>query len=800
MYKLCIGLWILCFINSIQAQHFILFLYDAEKRPIAQAFCKTADSVYQSDANGLVQLNSSLSKLNFTLSAWGYHTITIDTLMPQDKKLSVILIPEAQQLNDVIVAATHLQRSSAMALSTITKNQLELKNSGLDIPLMLHSVPGLISTSDAGNGVGYTGFRIRGSDPTRVNITVNGVPMNDAESQLTYFVNMPDFVSSIQQVQVQRGAGGSTNGAGSFGASVHFKTQDFEPLPYMRLVSGLGSYNTFRNTFSAGTGLLKSKLSFDFRLSTIQSNGYIDRAFSKLYSGFFQVAYINSNNVFKCIYFPGFEKTYQAWYYVPDSMLKTNRTFNPAGMYNVNGRLMFYNNETDNYQQHNIQWHWVHQFASKWNSKYTVYYTKGNGYYEQFKYQEPLSLYATTPFIYQGDTVSTSNLVRQLWLNNDAIGQILNFNYKRACMDLQMGLAHQLYKGQHYGIVQRIEALPRINAFTYYNNTAQKHDANAFIRMQYVAFQHMSWFLDVQTRLVNYTYTGLRAPLLSPQPLDTFFLFFNPKAGLSYTLAPSVTFNLSYAKAHKEPNRDDFINSTPSSRPKPEELDDFEMGLEYTKHSVIVNLQGYFMNYKNQLVLDGSINNVGAYNRINVPKSYRRGIELQVLYQNSRFLCQVNACASQNTILGFSHYEDIYDSNFNWLFQRKTSYTTRAIALSPNITSNVELNYKLTQTIALQSFWRYVGIQFLDNTQSQFKSIHPYQVLDLGLQIQTLKHIKPLSLQLMVYNVLNALYETTGYTYGYGIQNAFGQIENYNYNHYATAAPLNLLLTLKWKW
>jgi iron complex outermembrane receptor protein len=608
------------------------------------------------------------------------------------------------------------------------------------------------------------------------------VPLNDAESQLTYFVNMPDFVSSVKRIQVQRGAGGSTNGAGSFGASVHFQTQDIEPLPYARLQSGIGSYNTFRNTFSAGTGLLKSKFAFDLRLSTIQSKGYIDRAFSKLYSGFFQLAYINTKNLFKCIYFPGFETTYQAWYYVPDSMLKTHRTFNPAGMYVTQGKLNFYDNETDNYQQHNFQWHWVHQFKSHWNSKYTWYYTKGKGYYEQFKAQESLSAYFDTPLLQEGDTIYSSDLVRQLWLDNNAMGQIFNVNYTHTLLDIQM------------------DALPDFNPTKYYSNSAQKQDANAFIRIQYTALKRTSLFVDVQNRLVNYAYSGITAPLSPPQPLDTLFLFFNPKVGLAYSLLPEITVNLSFAKAQKEPNRDDFINSTPLSRPKPEVLDDYEIGLYWHKPSIEIQLQGYYMNYKNQLVLDGSINNVGAYNRVNVPKSFRRGLEFLITYQNSNLSCSFNACASQNIILEYSQYADIYDSNYNWLFQRKTTYNKSAIAFSPNVTSNFELHYKLNAFLGLQTYWRYVGKQFLDNSQSELKKINPYQVVDLGLQMSSFKRFKSLSMQLMVYNVLNTLYETTGYTYGYGIQNTAGQIDNVNFNHYATAAPLNLMLSLKWKW
>ena len=800
MHKQYVVMFLLLAFRLVTAQKINLYVMDSQSNPIGKVLCKTSDSLYISNALGLIELNPTTSKISCTLTAWGYQTVLLDTILSNSFKINLILTSNAQQLNDVIIAATHLPQGSAMALSTVTKNELQLKNSGIDIPLLLHNVPGVISTSDAGNGIGYTGFRIRGTDPTRINITVNGVPLNDAESQLTYFVNMPDFVSSVKQIQIQRGAGGSTNGAGSFGASVHFQTQDIEPLPYARLQSGIGSYNTFRNTFSAGTGLLKSKFAFDLRLSSIQSKGYIDRAFSKLYAGFFQLAYITTNNLFKCIYFPGFEKTYQAWYYVPDSLLKTHRTFNPAGMYTVNGQLKYYDNETDNYQQHNVQWHWVHQFKSHWNLKYTLYYTKGKGYYEQFKAQESLSAYFEKPLLLQGDTINASNLVRQLWLDNNAIGQIFNVNYKHTFLDIQLGIAHHYYKGQHFGIVQRLDALPNFNPFKYYNNNAQKHDANAFIRIQYTALKRTSLFVDVQNRLVNYAYAGITAPLNPPQLLDTLFLFFNPKAGIAYTLMPEITVNMSYARAQKEPNRDDFTNSTPLSRPKPEILDDYEIGVYWRKPSIEVQLQGYYMNYKNQLVLDGSINNVGAYNRVNVPNSFRRGLEFLIRYQHSNLSCSFNACASQNIILEYSQYADIYDLNYNWMFQRKTTYNTSAIAFSPNFTSSFELNYKLNAFMGLQSYWRYVGAQFLDNSQSELKKINPYQVLDLGLQLNSFRRIKSLSMQLMVYNVLNALYETTGYTYGYGIQNSTGQIENYNFNHYATAAPLNLMLSLKWNW
>ena len=774
----------------------MLRVYNNQNQTLAGIYVASKDTILQTDANGACLWKHSF-KFPQTLRFYApdYDTLEFRVTDTLPAFYTFSLAPKGNALNEVIVKSTRINNLSGFATTSFSKVELESKNTGIDLPMVLHKVPGLISTTDAGNGIGYTGFRIRGSDPTRINITVNGVPLNDAESQLTYFVNMPDFISSVQNIQVQRGSGASTNGSGAFGASVHFQTQDVSVHPYARYILGGGSFGTLRNTVALGTGLLASRFSIDLRLSAIQSQGYIDRAASKLYAGFFQSTYLNSKNLIKLIYFPGIEKTYQAWYYVPDSLLIKRRTFNPAGYYVQNNQERYYPNETDNYQQHNAQLHWVHQLKKPLSYKATLHLTRGKGYYEQFKYLENLALYYSQPIIHQGDTILQSSLTRQLWLDNLSLGQISNFSFKNKVWDLNTGISYQFYQGLHFGKLVSAPAVPQFLEFKYYSDTAYKHDANTFVRVVYSALGKMSACLDLQQRWVYYSYQGIRAIGQKPQFVDTLLSFFNPKIGLSMPLSSSLNFQVSYSKAQKEPNRDDFINSIPSSRPKPEQLNDYEAGLEWKQKFMRMNLQAYYMDYRNQLVLDGSINNVGAYNRVNVDRSYRTGMELETEFSFKSGMLFANFCFSKNQIKEYSQYTDRYDAQFNFINQESVLYRSIPIAFSPGLTAAAGAQYSVSSHMALQLDWRYVGPQYLDNTGSKDRMLNSYQAADLGIQVYNFKSLKSFSAQLMMYNIFNSLYETTGYTYGYLVENT-----RFQFNHLAPAAPLNLMLSLRWNW
>jgi iron complex outermembrane receptor protein len=754
-----------------------------------------ASAISNAEGNFVID-NFPRGKQVVELRTVGYHTV-IDTVESNgDLNKEYTLVIDNKTLDEVVIQATRAGKFSGMAYGEMSKEDISKNNLGKDAPILLDQMASVVVNSDAGNGVGYTGLWIRGTDGTRINVTINGVPVNDAESQGTFFVNMPDFMSSVNSVQVQRGVGVSSNGAGAFGASINFQTNALNEKAYGHVISSMGSFNTFRNTLAVGSGLINGKFSVDARASKISSDGYIDRAKSNLGSLYFSVGYYGKKDVIKFIAFTGKERTYQAWYYVPtDSLGRGNRTFNPAGMFiDANGNTKYYDNETDNYQQDNYQLHYTRSVSSKLNFNLTGHYTKGRGYYEQFKQGESLISYNMNDVITaKGDTITSTDLVRRLWLDNDFVGVLGNINYKASNkLSFVIGGGYNDYYGRHFGRVMWAQyASNSYIDHEYYKNTASKSDANIYLKLNYNPINDLFVFIDLQQRMINYSFLGFDESLKSTKQQIS-FSFFNPKVGLSYRLNSAFSLYGSFAIGNKEPNRNDFVNSTPKSRPKSENLKDLEFGARYMSNKYSLQMNVFNMDYTNQLVLNGKINDVGAYTRINVEKSIRRGVELEFAYALSKYMTlSGNLTLSQNKIKEFNEYTDDYDNGGQVL----ATYKNTDISFSPNTISSAVLTFKPIKGLEIALINKYVDRQFLDNTAKKERSINPYNYTDVRLNYTyTFKNLTELGLMLTLSNIFNTVYETNGYTYGFY---SGGQLNTFS--NMAPAAPLHYMGGLSFK-
>lgn len=660
-------------------------------------------------------------------------------------------------LEPVEVKAIRAGENSPFTKTNLTRKQIEKLNLGQDLPFILNQTPSVVVNSDAGNGVGYTGIRIRGSDASRINVTLNGVPFNDAESQGNFFVDLPDFSSSVGSIQVQRGVGTSSNGAGAFGASINISTNEVNAKPYFELNNSYGSFNTWKNTIKVGSGLISDHFITDLRLSRITSDGYIDRASSDLKSFYFSTAYLGKKNSIRFNIFSGKEKTYQAWYGVSEANLQTNRTINYAGMERPGEP---YDNETDNYKQDHYQLFYNQQLTSRLKFSTGLFYIKGKGYYEQYKAGEAYADYGLPEPVNGPDVITNTDLVRQLWLDNDFYGNIFSLQYKDNISQFMIGGGWNRYEGNHYGDVVWAEqglALPG----RWYDLDADKNDLSIYFKEQTKIGSVVSVFYDLQYRRVKYDIYGFRYnPGLT---INNKYNFFNPKFGLSFQ-KNSWSGYLSWSKGQKEPNRDDF-EAGADQQPKPEKLGDFELGFEKRTEKYNVGITGYYMHYKDQLVLTGKINDVGAYTRTNIPKSYRTGIELVA---GSQFASWVNATLnfsiSKNKVKDFTEFIDDYDNGG----QQTVQYSSTDIAFSPNMVGGATINFIPVKNAELSLISKYVGKQYLDNTQNESRKLNAYYTQDARL-IYTIskKWLKELNIILQANNILDKKYEPNGYTFSY---------------------------------
>lgn len=655
-------------------------------------------------------------------------------------------------LDEVLVSAVRVTSQSPVTFSNLRKEEFQSRNLGQDIPIMMNYLPSVVTTTDAGAGVGYTGIRVRGSDATRVNVTINGIPYNDSESQGTFWVNMPDFASSTESLQLQRGVGTSTNGAGAFGASLNILTDSYSKKASGEISNSFGSFNTRKHTVKFSTGLLNDKFEIAGRLSNIASDGYIDRAFSDLKSYFLQGTYVGETTLIKALAFGGVQQTYQAWYGLEDpEKLKNDRTFNVAGMYfDDEGNMQFYDNETDNYQQDHYQLHWNERWSDYWSSNLAFHYTKGKGYFEQYREDEDFADYGLNPITLGGETIDVTDLIRRRWLDNDFYGTTFSFNYKKDNVDFILGGGANKYEGAHFGeiIWARFASQSEIRD-RYYDDFSTKTDVNIFAKVNYDLTSKWRLFGDIQYRNIGFNANGEDTGIVNDN-----FNFINPKAGITFTLNPKNNFYFSYAKAQREPNRNDYENGNP----RPEILNDFELGWRYAKENVKLNVNSYLMLYKDQLVLTGELNDVGAPIRANSGDSYRIGLEVDATLQLSdKFFLQPNFTLSQN-------------KNQDFIFQRDgilQNLGSTNIAFSPNFIAANRLTYIPFKDLQLSFLSKYVGEQYMGNIDAESSKLEAYFVNDLNIsyEIKTTKIFKAIQFNALINNIFDLEYESNGYFY-----------------------------------
>lgn len=653
---------------------------------------------------------------------------------------------KVNQLEEVTIAAVRAKGKNPITFTNLSKEELAPRNLGQDIPVLLNYLPSVVTTTDAGNGVGYTYMRVRGADGSRINVTLNGIPFNDSESQGTFFVNLPDFASSLESLQLQRGVGTSTNGAGAFGASLNMQTKSYQENAFAEVANSVGSFGTRKHTLAFGTGL-HNHFEVNARLSNIASDGYVDRAASNLFGYFFNVNYVTDTSLIKLMAFGGKEKTYQAWNGIEDpEKLENDRTYNSAGSYfDENGIEQFYDNEVDNYWQNHFQLHWSEKWSDRWISNAALHYTLGKGYFEQYKEDETLGDYYLPN--YQGNAIS--DLVRKRWLDNDFFGATFSLNYKTKDTDVLIGGAANRYLGTHFGeVIWTQYYTPSSNR--YYDNIGNKDDVNVYAKASQ-QFGKVNVFADMQYRMVFYNATSTKF-----DPVDDTFRFFNPKMGLNFELNAKNSFYGYVGIANKEPRRDDYE----SGSVKPERLIDYELGWKYNAKKIKVTANAFYMSYNDQLVLTGALNDVGSPIFTNSGKSYRVGLEIESMIAISDKLI-----VSPNITLSQNKNQDFY-FQLDGVLQNLGNTT---IAYSPDIIVGNNITFLPVKHFQISLLSKYVGEQYMGNIDSDYSKLDAYFVNDLNVSCEWKinKGLKSILFSGLVNNIFNLEYESNGYYYTY---------------------------------
>ncbi|HEY0740085.1 MAG TPA: TonB-dependent receptor [Chryseosolibacter sp.] len=726
-------------------------------------------------------LPSGKYTVKVTFVGFGEKTEAVD--VSSNVQLNVALDEIAILTDEVVVNATRANEKTPTTFSSIDKEQLQKQNFGQDLPFLLNWTPSVVTTSDAGTGVGYTGVRIRGSDATRVNVTINGIPYNDSESMGTFWVNIPDIASSTQSVQIQRGVGTSTNGAGAFGATVNLQTNKRNDVAYAEVINAYGSFNTRRHSLNFGTGLLNDKWVIDGRLSRIASDGFIDRAFADLKSYYLAGGYYGTNTMFKFITFGGSERTYQAWYGVPESRLNNDveamettainegwndqqlqnlltsdsRTFNPYT----------YKNQVDDYRQDHYQFHFSQNLSTDVNLNAALHYTPGRGFYEEFRYDNDFEDYGLAPVTIGDSLIESTDLIRRRWLDNDFYGFTYALNVDKSNWNLVVGGGWNRYDGDHFGeiIWAKVSTVPQ--GHRYYFNVGDKRDFNAYSKLNFDFSERFNGFVDLQVRTIDYTAAGLDNRM-NDFNIDEQYTFFNPKVGLTYSVNDRNQLYASYAIANREPVRDDFVDN-PGKTPEHETMGNLEAGWRTSGEGHRLQVNYYLMNYKNQLVLTGEINDVGASVRTNVDKSYRMGVEVDGLVKLSRKLTwNANVTLSQNKIASFTEVLYDYGANFDEYNVVENTYENTDISFSPSVIAGSALSYSPFRNFEASLLSKFVGKQYMDNTSNENRQIDSYFINDLRFAYAWRPaFVREINFSLLVNNILDEVYESNGYTWGY---------------------------------
>lgn len=757
--------------------------YDAEsKLPVSNCNISINNINTTTDSAGLFRISIPPGKSAIQVNALGYKSLKSQLFLASDTTIYISLQFSPFITEEIVVNSIRASADMPISASTIDKSEISKINSGADLPYLLNQLPSVVVTSDAGNGIGYTGIRIRGTDPSRINVTINGIPVNDAESHNMYWVDLPDIASSVENIQIQRGAGTSTNGASSFGGSVNIKTLSAAEQPFASASSSYGSFNTFKNTIQFGTGRIQDKWSLDGRLSKITSEGYIDRGSSDLKSFFISGGYTGNKTIVRLQVFSGKEITYQSWNGVPESRLnndyqgmldyigrnftteeEANNLLNSGRNYNY----YTYKNQVDDYQQDHYQLHLSHALNENLSCNLSLHYTYGNGFYEEYKNNESLSSYGLSDVIVVNDTITQTDLIRGKWLKNDFYGFTFSINYTPApAHEFILGGAANQYDGKHFHELIWMEyAQNNLPGTRYYEDDAIKSDQNIFLKYNWKINSKVSFFTDHQIRNIRYKFNGLvdiNSDLIRQNESLTFY---NPKAGISIIHNNKLNSYIYIGVANKEPNRSDFTESSLASRPSPEKLIDYEAGVTYKNKLFSSAINLFYMNYHDQLVLTGAVNDVGNYTRTNTKQSFRRGIELSTSFLPLKeLIIGGNITLSENQIKSFSEFIPDYDNGGEIQF----NYSNTDIAFSPSLIAATYLQWKIAYSLELMINGKYIGKQYLDNTSSESRIIKPYETVDAGI-IYTMKpaFMKDINFSFFVNNLLDKKYVSNGYTYAY---------------------------------
>lgn len=710
-----------------------------------------------SDFNGNYSINN-LKKGNYIIkiSFMGYKTIEKQISLDKNLKMNFSMEINSVMEDEVIIKAIRAYEKSPITFKNLDKKEISSINLGQDLPVLLESTPSLVSSSDAGAGIGYTSLRIRGTDMTRINLTINGIPLNDPESQMTYLVDLPDLAASSDNIQVQRGVGTSTNGASAFGASINIQTDKLRAKPYAEVNSSAGSFETIKNSLAFGTGLLNNKWCFDARLSKLNSEGYIDRAFSNLKSFYTSASYYGENSILKLIISSGKEKTYQAWGGVPKSMLKTNRTYNPYT----------YDNEVDDYTQTHYQLHFSKKINEHLNLNTALFLIQGKGYYEQYKENKKFSDYSLENVIISNDTISKTNLIQRKWLDNSYYGLTYSLNYHTKKLQAYLGGAISNYDGDHFGkLIWSQYASNGFKDYRWYLNNGEKKDFNIFAKVEYSLSDKFNLYGDVQYRKIEYSIKGNDDDLNNIDQ-DHNFNFINPKTGIFYQINKNQKAYFSFAVSNREPNRSNYCNADNGNMPTKERLLDYELGYTFKTKNFVAEANLYYMDYKDQLVLTGKINDIGAAIMTNVPESYRLGIELSSEYKFTKNLkWNINASFSKNKVLNFTEFVDNWSSPY---IQISEKLGTTDLALSPEIIAGSIISYNFKKNFEIKFISKYVGRQYIDNTSCKERSLDPYFVNNINLVYRYYpKFLKEIDFNLIVNNIFSEEYESNAWVYSF---------------------------------
>ncbi len=803
------------FIVLSMAQHALTVkITDSQQQGLTAASVKLDEQLQKTNSQGEVTFQGLQAKsYNLQVSFLGYGSVRQTVDPSKQSSITLQLQAKSFRTEEVFVTATRAKENSATTFKNLSKEEIRKNNLGQDIPFLLNQTPGVVVSSDAGAGIGYTSMTIRGSDNERINVTLNGIPLNDAESMGSFFVNLPDFASSVQSIQIQRGIGTSTNGAGAFGASLNIQTDALETQPYAELNNSFGSYNSWKNTLKVGSGLIDNKYAFNARLSRIVSDGYINRASSNLKSFYVDGGLYTDKHILKATVFSGKEKTYQSWYGTPEPLITGDYSrledyANNMGIYDQEGidrlkeegrkyNYYTYDNQTDNYTQTHSHLQYTFAANEKLNLNAALHYTRGAGYYEEFKAGEKFSKYDLADVVIGGQTLKKTDLVRRRWLDNHFYGLTYAANYKAtANLNLTLGGAYNQYRGKHYGeVIWAQYASNSKLGDRYYFNKSDKNDFNIFAKADYRVAKFL-FNLDLQYRNLYYLGRGD-----DDKVKDLYFEdklnFFNPKVGATYFMNPYSNIYLSYAYGSKEPTRKDYVENPRGLFPKPEQMQDIEAGYRFKNEHFNVGANVYGMFYKNQLIPTGSLNEEGAALRINVDESYRMGVELDGTWRISQqFSWGINAALSDNKIKNFEEFIPVYDNENDWTKVREEviHHKSTHIAKSPAAILGNNFTYKPIEALSFSLLSKYVSRIYLDNSSSKDRSIDPSFVHNFQAMYTFaafgLKHV---DLNLSVNNILNSKYETMGYTWRQ-IFETKGTTDHYNF--YYPQAETNFLLGL----